>query len=465
MGMVGDKNVVALCTSRIYDLKVHGFIVSLNEFLKKNGFILWTYSMNEDLYWNEDKHPTEASVYDYISYSHVDVLVIMNERIKSHSITDKIIKRAIDNCKPVVLLNGEYEGCSSVRFDFAAGFEKVVRHVIEYHDVKRPIYMAGIKGNPFSEERLEIFKKVLGENAIDFNEDMVTYGDFWSKPARKAMQDVIDTGHVPQAVICANDIMAINVCDILKEAGVYIPEDCIVTGFDGYEEAYTSIPGITTVDCELSQLAEVTMRAISDGIKGKKSHDYPVIPDLIRNESCGCPRYMKTHDRIISHMNDKFFRYQDDVRVTHDCVTGMMRSETLAEVFSNLEDKYSGHMYCVVKKNCMRSESNFFADNTDEDGYILIYDSELDEAVESEFDPDDIIPGLVDRQNDGFPIFIQALDYMDKTMGYVVYHFDSYDITDYTRTANITEMVNLGLGGFINMRYQMHLLKMVNSND
>lgn len=459
--MVGEYKVAALCTSRIYDLKVHGFIVSLNEYLKKNGFLLWVYSLNEDIYWDEEKDPAEASVFEYISYQSVDVLVLMNEKIKSHTISGRIIDKARENGKPVVVLDGKYEGCSSVGFDFASGFEKVVRHVIEYHDVRNPLFMAGIKGNPFSEERIGVFKKVLSENDIEFSDNMVTYGDFWAKPARKAMQDIIDSGRIPRAVICANDIMAINACDVIKNAGIHVPEDCMVTGFDGYEEAFTSIPGITTVDCELSQMAEVTMKAVLDAVKGKSARDYLVIPELIRNESCGCPRYMKSQRRIISHMNDKFYRYQDDVRITHECVTKMITSESLNEAVSNLKGKLTGHMCCVVKKSCLEREQNFFTEEIEESGYRVIYDPDFEGTDRDDFDPSNIIPNLEERQGNGYPVIIQALDYMDKPMGYVAYYFDSYDITDYTRTANLTEMVNMGLGGYINMQYQQYLVERI----
>ena len=178
--MFGDWKIAALCTSRVYDLQVHGFIAALNEQLQKKGFVLWVYALNEDLYWEEDKYPAEASVFGYIPYEYVDVVIIMDEKIKSHSIVNGIISAAGDNEKPVVILDGNYEGCSSVKFDFAAGFELAVRHAIEDHGAKKPMFMAGFKGNPFSEERLAIYRKVIEENGIAFDGEMVRYGDFWA---------------------------------------------------------------------------------------------------------------------------------------------------------------------------------------------------------------------------------------------------------------------------------------------
>ena len=49
--MVGNHKVAALCTSRIYDLQVYDYILALCERLREQGFSLWIYSINEDLYW------------------------------------------------------------------------------------------------------------------------------------------------------------------------------------------------------------------------------------------------------------------------------------------------------------------------------------------------------------------------------------------------------------------------------
>lgn len=58
----------------------------------------------------------------------------------------------------------------------------------------------------------------------------------------------------------------------------------------------------------------------------------------------------------------------------------------------------------------------------------------------------------------GYPLIFQGLDYMERPMGYVVYFFEDYNVTDYAKTATLTEMVNQGVGGYINMRYQQYLL-------
>jgi diguanylate cyclase (GGDEF)-like protein len=456
--MFGESRVVALCTSRIYDIQVHSFIVELNELLKENGCILWIYALNEDLYWDEEKNPAEASVFDHISYMFVDTVMIMDEKIKSHKLAQRIISRARMFDKPVVVLDGAYEGCGNVKFDFAKGFEKAVRHVIEEHGVRKPVFMAGYRDNPFSEERLEVFKKVIGENGIEFSQDMVCYGDFWAKPARAAMKKLIDDNRVPEAVICANDIMAINVVDVLKKNGYSVPGDVIVSGFDGYEEAFSSVPGIMTVDCELSQMARAAVEAVLNCVNGEAKPETVVVPRLVPNESCGCQRYMENRDSTISRMNDSFYRYQDDIRLMHECITKMTISSDLYEALGYVKGKYTGSMTCIVSRSALANNRNFFFEDVEDSGFCVAYDPEYETFGDGVFDTRLVIPKVEVRAAQGYPLIFHALDYMNKPLGYVAYYFEGYDITDYSRSAYLTEMLNQGLGGYINMQYQKYLI-------
>ena len=269
--MLNDTKIIALCTSRIYDPQLQGFVEILNESLKRSGARLWIYALNADIYWNEEKLTAEIHVFDYIPYDIVDAVIIMDEKIKSRTVSERIIRDASGHRVPVVVVDGQYEGTVSVAYDYAAGFETIVRHVIEDHGVKKPHYMAGFQGNKFSEERKEVFIKVLAENGIPFDDSMVSYGEFWATPARAATQKLIDEKRVPEAVICANDIMAINVCDVLQAAGYHVPRDVIVTGFDGYDEALLSEPAITTASCMSQGLADTVLKAVLECLAGQNA--------------------------------------------------------------------------------------------------------------------------------------------------------------------------------------------------
>ena len=459
--MIRDKKIVALCTSRIFDPQIQSFIEILNEELKLENAWLWIYAINSDIYWSEGTLPAETSVFDHIQYDHVDAVVIMDEKIKSHEVSQKIISRASDRSIPVIVVDGEYEGCVSITYDYAGGFEKVVRHVIEDHGVKRPHFMAGIPGNKFSEERLDVFKTVLKDNDIPFSEDMVSYGEFWAIPAREAARRIIAKGDLPEAIICANDIMAINVCDVLKEAGLTVPGDVMVTGFDGYDEAFMGIPGITTASCMTPGLADTVFTAVSNCLNGVQRMSYQTSPLLITNESCGCPRVTIQDTTVMKNFNNSFYRYQDDIRAYHGIVVDMMSSTSSEQMMCCLHSWFTKNMCCIVNADCFRSDSNFFLEEEHGSEYRVLYDSEKYSDYPDPFDPIDVVPEFDKRMESGYPLIFNSLDYMNKPFGYVCYKFDSYDITEYSKTSSLTDTVNSGLGGYINMQYSRYMLAKV----
>jgi len=462
--MIGTYRIITLCTSRIYDPQIHSFIEIFNELIKKSGMRLLVFSLDTDLYWREDDYVAEAEVFRFIPYERSDIIVIMDEKIKSSRISQKIITKANAHGKPVIVLDGSYPGCYNIRFDFASGFEMVVRHVIEKHGVRNPHFMAGIKGNKFSEERQGVFKKVIEENGIPFSDDMVSYGDFWAEPARAAMQEVLKRVRLPGAVICANDIMAFNVCDVLREAGISVPEQIIVTGFDGYDEAYITSPALTTVDCSLVEMAQATSAAVMEIVAGRTPDaEKLVVPTLVKNESCGCPRCKKRLQRAVNRFNNGFYRYQDDIRIMHNTISNLMTVRSLDEAVSFIHNKYTQRTCMIVKQRCFLSDRSFFQDDDHEgeDEFVLFYDPLMKTDEPVPFDTKEVIPYIEERLEAGYPLLIQSIDYMNRSMGYLCYFFDSYNITEYGKTANITEMVSMGLGGYVTLQYQRYLAKKV----
>ena len=115
--MIGDKKLVALCTSRIYDPQVHGFIQSFNDEIRKRGMRLCIFSINMDIYWEEDKLTADTAVFDFIPFDKTDTIVIMDEKIKSHRVAERIIRSAGEHRVPVIVIDGSYPGCVSIRFN------------------------------------------------------------------------------------------------------------------------------------------------------------------------------------------------------------------------------------------------------------------------------------------------------------------------------------------------------------
>ena len=480
--MEENKKIIALCTSRIYDPQICGFVEMLNKKLTANNSALLIFTINSDLYWDDSKISAETGVFDIIPYDTVDAVIVMDEKIKSHTISNKIINAAKSNNKPVVIVDGYYEGVCHVNFNYSAGFEKAVRHVMEQREIKKPHIMAGIPDNPFSDERIEIFKKVISEYGITFDDSMLSYGHFWAVPTIKATEKIIESGDIPDAIICANDIMAINVCDVLIRNGYSVPGDVLVSGFDGYDEVFLTEPKITTVSCTTPELAGATadliLKIVNSDITFTSEdclENILVVPELITNESTG-GEAQSGYDRfMLNRFNNMFYRHHDATRIMYEISTSMQMSKNPDELVTHLsklivnDQNVMDDVSFVLDKHIFDIDNYFFEKESD-DIYMPDYCIEYDARV---------APTLIEREVDGtllkmederfaekismgYPLIFNTLDYMNIPLGYICYDYRDYDITKYSRTANVTNTISMGIGGYVNMRYQERLTEKVN---
>lgn len=466
--VICGKKLIALCTSRLHDGENCRCITELNRLFSENGCTLFIYDITADIYWNEDDIRAEAAVFDLIDHSHTDVIVIMDEKIKSHKVTSRIMNSARNFSVPVVVVDGNYEDCFSVSFDYASGFEKIVRHVIEDHGAKKLRLMAGIPGNPFSDEREEIFKKVAAENGITVTQDMISYGMFWAKPTINCTNKFIADGDIPDAVICANDIMAMNVSNILQEHGYSVPGDVIVTGFDGIDEIYYSSPQITSARCSTRQLAAKINEAVQDALKSpNEKHSYVVEPSVIYNGSCGCCDGIKPVDTTkLKNFNDRFYNYQDDFRVLSDVTDRMQAADNIAEASFPLFREVIHDMCCIIDPVCIDNKTNFFEMKnkpTMKEDMFMFFDTDSHPFTQFDFRRSDVIPDLEKHIADGFPLIFNVIDYLNMPIGYTCFHFKACEISDYCMIPQIVSAIGRGIGGFMNMQYQRYLIARIES--
>ena len=478
--MINNRRLVALCTSRIYDPQIHNFIKTLNEQLYENNCFLFIFSMNSDIYWDEQNTPAEAYIFDLLPYRDLDCIMIMDEKIKSKTVSKKIISRANENHVPVFTIDGTFDRVPSVCFDYRGGFEQMVRHVIEHHRVKRPHMMAGFPGNPFSEERIEVFKEVLADNHIPFDESMVSYGHFWADPTLAAMEEICKRDELPDAMICANDIMALNVQDYLSNHGISVPKDMIVSGFDGIDEVFFCSPLLTTASCDTSLLADACAKMTLDLISGKPVNDAKIMPKMIVNESCGCAHQAFPAQMMMTRMNNSFYRHQDDSRILYEIAARMETQKTFWDMAAAIHDHKTKNSLCVVDLNCFEKKKHYFLmplDQTKKRNLHLINDAEyaeehrdkrlplpkeifFDDTINTE---ENVLSGnfrdlIISRANTKYPLIFNALDYMNRPFGFLCYFFYNYTITEYARTASMAGAMSAGMGGFVNNQYQQYLL-------
>ncbi len=290
MSSTSKYRFIGVCLSRIQENFENDFIHSLIKRAGEYGYKVIIYNSFSDFYYLERYDIGEKYVFDLIDYDLLDGLVILGETIKNEELLNSIVNKAHEKGIYTVSVDKHLEGCFNIGFNYRTAFEAIVRHVIEEHNCRNISIMAGFKDNAFSDERIDCCRDILKEYDLELSDDRIMYGDFWSDPTARAMEEFFASGlSLPDAFICCNDSMAITVCSKLAEHGYSVPDDVIVTGFDGIIEEKYNIPRLTTARQDVDRAGEIAVDAIAAFINGTPFDKESQLDHTVTlSHSCGC---------------------------------------------------------------------------------------------------------------------------------------------------------------------------------
>ena len=201
-------------------------------------------------------------------------------------IYDKIMGKGV----PVVSIEYDFKGVTSITTDNYYGMHELAKHVIEVHKAREIVFVGGPKKHTESAMRLKAILDVMEENNMVMPKENILYGDWAQNRAKRLVTEwLMQNKHLPDAFLCANDVMAVGVCDLLKTKGYSVPKDVIVTGYDCIEIGRDHNPIITSVSHKWHDMGEMAMQILLDKMQGREPQKLePVKTMLVNGTSCGC---------------------------------------------------------------------------------------------------------------------------------------------------------------------------------
>lgn len=184
---------------------------------------------------------------------------------------------------------------SSVAVDDRKESRVMTSYLIELGHKDIAIISAESELNSIGQLRLEGYRDALQAHEIPFREELVRSVEdevehFSLENGYLTAKKLIESGEKFTAVFATADILAIGACRALLEAGLRIPEDVSVAGFDGIEQAKYYNPAITTIKQPVKEMAKTTIKLLFDIIAGRKDYEHIVFPAALEvRESC-CER-------------------------------------------------------------------------------------------------------------------------------------------------------------------------------
>lgn len=190
---------------------------------------------------------------------------------------------------PVVFVGGA-EGSLAVKIDNAGGIRQALEHLLE-HGHRRIAFIAGHPQDMTGDtgERLAAYQAFIEEHSLPCDSRLIAYGFHIVEGGYRAMREILQRRVPFTAVVASNDESAVGALQALREAGLRIPEDVALVGFDDTPEAETESPPLTSVHHSPFRLGYQALKLLLEHIGGTRAtQEVRIATRLVVRRSCGC---------------------------------------------------------------------------------------------------------------------------------------------------------------------------------
>ena len=461
--MLNGYKLIGVCLTKIQDEVTYEFIDALYQTVKGSDYRLLLFNSFSDLY-NQNVYDEGAkSIYQLINYDLIDALIIKADTLNDQQVIRDLITKSKERQIPTILLNMKAEGCYSIVPSYENVFSQLIEHVIKVHQKRKLYFLSGSMGESNSMLREKIFRETLRECGIDPQTAKVAYGEYWYGPAEQAVENWIQSGDLPEAIICANDAMAVSACKVLKRHQIRVPEDIIVTGFDGVSSYQFHRPALSTCTRTPSVLAGKCMEMLTNIIE-KKKLPYCDIEEytLTIQESCGCrkqshPDYQLCADRLSSSMwdarlHEEFILSQVE-RVVETIDMGIIGNKLNSFILPDSMVALNSDFLTATRNNAKTDPKHPFAE---EMIVISSLDSDLDRKRYALYKSAEIYPHLEEAVRADEMFLFQSIYVENNVCGYYVVKSKEL-IKDASKIHRVSKVMNLAFSLIISRMQQEHM--------
>ena len=334
----------------------------------------------------------------------------------------------------MLLDSSDHKNFETTSADDCDAFEDITDHLIDVHGLKRIYCLTGPKKAFVAEERLKGYFNSMKKHGLYYDKSYYQYGDFWTESAKNLAEKII-SGELerPEAVVCGNDVSAIQLTKSLMAHGIRIPEDIAVTGYDASDDGYRASPSITSYERPNFQLGAEAFRRLYRIITGKLCHKIPNEKGALRiGESCGCKENRKMRRSI---QREKSINSRFEQGILYDDMLFDITNADNTDIFADKLDNYTyllykmSHLRICITKSYIESSQGQYSDKLgfrcgDEVKIVLAKSAVKKECGSGEyFSSSEILPDFSAEKSYPSAFYISPLHYNDNFFGYIAISF------------------------------------------
>ena len=228
--------------------------------------------------------PEEMAAVLAAMHGRVDGLIVMLPDAQAETLRSRFPPNL-----PAVLLNSPADADYSITIDNYGGARRMVEHLAALGH-RRIAFIRGPQGNADADERVRGFRRAMHRVVEGPVSALEVPGDFSEASGYVAVRAINSMMPRPTAIFAANDSMAIGALCALREAGIDVPRDMALAGFDDIPIARFVTPALTTVHVAIAELGRQAFEMVVESIEAPPSrgrHRETVPTTLIVRQSCG----------------------------------------------------------------------------------------------------------------------------------------------------------------------------------
>lgn len=218
----------------------------------------------------------------------VDGVAVMTSEMEDH-----LLRTFHQRQIPTIFMdtNGPVRGASVVNVDYALGVTRAMEHLASLGH-RRIAFISGPLKLISARIRADAFMEGLRSHGLAADPRLIEEADHRVEGGHSAMQRILSSGARPTAVLGSNDLTAIGAMGAIHEAGLDVPGDISVMGFDNIQLSAYTMPALTTLHVPRRELAAMAFRSLFHGRnedvgKSSRKREHFIEPELIVRGSTG----------------------------------------------------------------------------------------------------------------------------------------------------------------------------------
>ena len=344
--------------------------------------------------------------------------------------------------KPVVGVDTHADNVMFCGLDNYRSMYQIVEHMITIHDCRTINYLGGPEEHAESIERFRAFCDCMKSHGINVEKKRVLHKNFRQSDGNEAYNEWKERGvNMADAVICANDYMALGYAEEATKDGMLIPDYTKITGFDNVADAQRFSPSITSVNRNWKRLGFESMDMLIEVIEGNNEYDTRFVEGYVTyNESCGCD--------LTRDIRDEYNELVRKAKKDSECIYKQHYSRQILTKSRSMDDFMNGLSNCKerlgIKDVAVCLNGSFF----DGEPYTVIdgYDEKMflytDDGKEDINRNEQLYP--LRWRKDSKVFIFSSLRNDNQTYGYTVMPYEE-EFFSRVRHRTFVESLSLGL--------------------